>query len=434
VPSHNPTGCYRLNFDIDEDANRLNIHPGRCKAFLVFEGVDSAFYCWLNGTFVGYSQDSRLPAEFDVTDLVHTGCNTLAVQVMKWSDGSYLEDQDMWWLSGIHRNVYVQFKPLCHVADFFVTTPLCFDESSNEFKSARLHVDVDICGPNESELQALTVTAELYRCAPEQDLGFKGFTISGHSRDKPLISVQASPVPLWTAGDTTGKSRREEAGAAARAVFDVDASSIEPDGTLPLLWSPESPSLYVLVLALRDNTGRVFEYEACQVGFRQAQLSHRSLLHNGRPVMLRGVNRHEHCPRRGKTVSLRSMMEDAILMKRFNFNAVRCSHYPNHPLWYEVCNAFGLYVVDEANVETHGFDPGLQNNAVNPACSSLWLPAILDRGVRMLERDKNHPCVIMWSLGNESGCGGVHHAMAGYFRARDPSRLVRGYPSFVIAL
>lgn len=422
VPEDNPTGCYRLEFELPESINATND-----RLYLVFEGVDSAFYCWLNGWLVGYSQDSRLPAEFDITELVQRGesCrNVLALQVMKWSDGSYLEDQDMWWLSGIHREVYIQAKPDRHISDFHVKTPLLFGDMDAQgtlpIISAKLEIDVELQSHHSSGnegLEGLTVEMQLF----PSDVLYEMQDSKSKGRI-PLITNSASPKALWTAGDTTGKPTAASAGHSARASFDINV--IEAlHGALPSLWSAEDPTLYLAVLALKDGD-EVLEYEAVQVGFRNTGLGHKCVLHNGRPVMFYGVNRHEHHDRKGKTVDLADMMADAILMKSLNFNSVRCSHYPNHPRWYDVCNAIGLYVIDEANVETHGFDPGLCNNMANPACSPLWLASIVDRGIRMFERDKNNACIVFWSLGNESGYGPAHDAMAAYFRSRDCSRLV----------
>ena len=414
VPRNNPTGCYCLDFVVEEDA--LDLDWSALHADIVFEGVDSAFYCWLNGEFLGYSQDSRLPAEFRVDGVLAPGRNRLSVMVLKWSDGSYLEDQDMWWLSGIHRQVYLQFKPRCYIADVCVQTPLKFNTTTCRLQEAALRIQVDIRADTESEVEQAHISASLHRLDARGSYG---------GVSDPLFVATIHPRLLWTAGDTTGVSCAVRHETSARGTYAADAMQLE-DGRPVRLWSAEDPALYLLLLELKDKQGRVLEYEALQVGFRQADLcpERRCFLHNGQPVMLRGVNRHEHCPCKGKAIDVQGMLQDAKLMKRFNFNAVRCSHYPNHPLWYEICNAIGLYVIDEANVETHGFDPGLCNNDANPACSPLWFYSIVDRGVRMFERDKNNPCILMWSLGNESGYGPAHLAMAAYIRARDPSRLI----------
>jgi beta-galactosidase len=455
VPLNNPTGCYRRSFTLDADI--LASH----RVFLVFEGVDSAFYCYINGEFIGYSQDSRLPAEFDITAAVHAGQNLVAAQVLKWCDGSYLEDQDMWRMSGIHRDVYIQFKPRkAYIADFHVRTPLEFLKQPTEqtsaqdgetssstmmtstLKSALLEVDVDIRGVSSiEEFEYIHVIATLHEWN-QSELWPKEEKISSGD-GVVLLNMKGKPVELWTAGDTSGTSSLADTGYSGRVSLSADAMSMKHTDdlkiTTPRLWSAEAPHLYILILELhyinttsqqgeinKPTTSSILEYEAAQVGFRTTILSpcSRNFLHNNCPIMLRGANRHEHDPHTGKAVSVASMKKDACLMKQFNFNAVRCSHYPNHPLWYEICTAYGLYCIDEANVETHGFDPGLRNNPSNPACSPVWLSSIVDRGVRMFERDKNHACVIMWSLGNESGYGAAHDAMAGYLKNRDTSRLV----------
>lgn len=413
VPEDNPTGCYRLTFELSQEEVDLEI--AECRCTVVFEGVDSAFYCWLNGVYLGYSQDSRLPAEFSVKSVLQEGKNVLAVKCIKWSDGSYLEDQDMWWLSGIHRDVYLQFKPTCYIADYSIKTPLTFDTETNKLVEASLNVEIDICGTTEAELENVCIIGSLY---------------SMHDWDqqkenmRPLMTLKGIPRRLWTAGDTTCFPNSLSNDISARCNLRADVVGLLHENLLGL-WSAENPELYVFIIELNLN-GESLEYEASQVGIRHTVLCpiRRCFLHNGQPIMLRGVNRHEHCPYKGKTVLPDEMLRDAKLMRLFNFNAVRCSHYPNHHLWYEICNMIGLYVVDEANVETHGFDPGLCNNEANPACSPNWFASIVDRGIRMYERDKNYPSILFWSLGNESGYGPVHLAMAGYIRARDPHRLV----------
>lgn len=335
----------------------------------MFEGVDSAFYCWVNGIKVGYSQDSRLPAEFEITDIVQPGTNTLAVQVMKWCDGSYLEDQDMWRMSGIHRDVYVLVKPAVHIADFYVQTPLEFSEfSQGELSGARLEIEVDLEAPSSEILQKCTVKADVYPCS----VAHIGVPFANS-----ILSVTASPTEVWTARDPTAKRNPADCGVGGRVKF--SANMMEKGQKQFKLWSAEDPAHYVLVLELVDEAGKSLEIEACQVGFRDTRVQDRQLLHNGMPIIVRGVNRHEHDQKNGKAITFDNMLEDILIMKRHNFNAVRCSHYPNNSLWYELCTAYGLYVVDEANVETHGFDPGLTNNQVNPACSPLWTASIVGK-------------------------------------------------------
>lgn len=406
VPESNPTGCYRLRFTTPEDFG--------ANAFLIFDGVDSAFDCWLNGTFIGYSQDSRLPAEFDVSAHLKPqgGENVLAVRVIKWCDGSYLEDQDMWRLSGIHRSVYLLLKKEVYIQDFEVRTHVDFDQSADRVEHVALDVHVDIVangdklGSSSYNEDLLSVNARVFEYHYGESIDV----------EHPLVEKQASLEPVWLSKSCHSSFRRAHG---LRAEIKIDQLEDRVQ-----LWSAETPNCYLLVLSLQHGDD-VIEYEADIIGFRKTWISETGqLLHNGKSIMIRGVNRHEHCPLTARTMTLSAMKNDAVLMKQYNFNAVRCSHYPNHDLWYRICTIYGLYVVDEANVETHGFDPGLKNNRINPACSPEWTCAIIDRGIRMYERDKNIPSIIFWSLGNEAGYGPAHLAMAGYIRARDTSRAI----------
>eukprot|EP00877_Chromochloris_zofingiensis_P007801 jgi/Chrzof1/3274/Cz12g19050.t1 len=401
VPVDNPTGCYRHTFTVQgpTEGNRY---------LLIFEGVDSAFFCWLNGSFVGFSKDSRLPAEFNVTHLIQDGANLLAVQVMRWSDGTYLEDQDMWRMSGIHRDVLLLVKPAAaHVTDLAVRTPLTFDHATAKLLTAELAADVSLTGASQHELEGLTVLLHL--------LDDKG---------APVLQPVACPVskPCWHARDPSGCQDTTTAGVGATASLRCDVLGCWSAVGGPSLWSAECPYCYILVVELRDRHGSIVECEACQVGFRSACIQDGQLLHNGRPIMIRGVNRHEFDDRHGKVVSEEHMLRDMLLMKRANINAMRCSHYPNNTRWYELCNQYGLYVVDEANIETHGFDPTFMHNTNHPAHHPAWLSAFMERGSRMYERDKSNPCILMWSLGNESGFGAAHTAMAGWLRCKDATR------------
>lgn len=408
VPQDNPTGCYRRSFTIPYGTTWENT-----RITLVFKGVDSAFACWLNGKFIGYSQDSRLPAEFDVTDHAMIGSNLLAVQVMKWSDGSYLEDQDMWWLSGIYRRVFLLAQPKAvHMTDYHIRTPLTFDPEG-KLTSLALHGDVHLAAQAKSIMDEATIKVKLMGPVT-LGCSFDGIKTLAASEVKPDSS-------FWLGNDTTGQASANTALVGGRASFKWTAASFSGDIKL---WSAEEPECYCLVIELYDQWGTHIQTEACQVAFRETGIRDGVLVHNGRRIMVRGVNRHEHDPVDGKAISEESMVLDILMMKQANFNAVRTAHYPNNTRFYTLCTAFGLYVMDEANVETHGFDPSLSNNPINPACSPLWLASIVDRGVRMYERDKNHPCIIAWSLGNESGFGPAHTAMASYLRSRDPHRVV----------
>lgn len=374
----NPVGLYRRNFEFP-DAWR-----GR-QIFLVFEGVDSAFYAWINGETVGYSQGSRLPAEFNITPYIRSGENTLTVMVYRWSDGSYLEDQDMWRLSGIYRDVYLFCTPNIHIRDFFVRTEL-----DREYKDATLRVRVKIRNYSSSHIEGYRVKINLF-----------------DADDKPVLDK----VLMHTIEKIKAR--------------DEIVVNLEHKVKNPKKWSAESPYLYTLLIALTDNENNVLEVENCKVGFRQVEVKDGRILVNGVPVLLKGVNRHEHDDVRGHAVTVESMITDIKLMKRFNFNAVRTSHYPNDPKWYDLCDKYGIYVIDEANIECHGL-ANIWETVFRrePANDLEWLNAFMERCVRMVERDKSHPCVIMWSLGNESGYGPNHDAMACWIHGYDPTRPV----------
>lgn len=377
VPQENPTGLYRRTFTVDPE------WIGR-RIFIGFGGVDSAFYLWINGKPVGYSQDSRLPAEFDVTEYVQPGENTAALMVLRWSDGTYLEDQDMWWLSGIHRDVYLYTTPNVYIQDYFIKT--LFDA---EYRDAVLDVEVKITNAGAASAEGCSLVGYLYD--PEgQQVELENF----HAVD---LKVKA------------GQNRI--------AAFKADVAS-------PLKWSAETPQLYTLVLVLHDHNGMPLHIESSRVGFRQIDVKNGRILVNGNPVIFRGVNRHDHHDEFGKYVPYEDMVAEIKLMKRFNFNAVRTAHYPNDPKWYELCDEYGIYLIDEANIETHGIAQVGPGPADDPANSPEWLGAFLDRVSRMVLRDKNHPSVLIWSLGNEAGFGPNHEACAGWIHGYDPTRLV----------
>ncbi|HQE91402.1 MAG TPA: glycoside hydrolase family 2 TIM barrel-domain containing protein [Anaerolineae bacterium] len=363
---HNPVGCYRTSFILPED------WAGK-QVFIVFDGVDSAFYLWVNGKVVGYSQDSRLPAEFNLTPYLRPGENTLAARVYRWSDGSYLEDQDFWRLSGIYRDVYLFAAPPVHIRDFWAVTELDAD-----YRDAVLNIRADIHAYEAVALDGYTVEVQLY-----------------DAQNQCVVQSRSSISDLQSSSSIS---------------FVLPVSN-------PLKWSAEHPNLYTLLLTLRDAEETVLEVERCHVGFRKVEIEDGKILINGAPVYFHGVNRHEHHPDTGHTVGGESMLEDILLMKRFNINAVRTSHYPNDPRWYDLCDQYGLYLIDEANLETHGVWD-------EPTRDPVWQTAFLERGSRMVERDKNHPSVVIWSLGNESGHGPNHAAMAAWIHANDPTRPV----------
>jgi beta-galactosidase len=372
VPKANPTGCYRHTFNLDPAWLGRSI-------YLLFESVDSAFTVWVNGREVGYSQDSRLPAEFDVTPYIRAGQNTLAVQVMRYCDGSYLEDQDMWLLSGIQRDVILYSKPQISLQDYVVRTEL-----DSRYEDAVLHIEAQIARLPVSS--AYSVEAMLYDA---DDTPVYAKPVSARFNDRVLH--QTGIKMGW-------------------AVISQPVSN-------PKKWTAETPYLYKLVLTLRDAQGEALDFESCRIGFRQVEIKEGIILLNGVRLVLRGVNRHEHHPERGRVLTEDDMRTEIKLMKQFNFNAVRTSHYPDHPLWYDLCDEYGIYLIDEANIETHGVWDDLSNDP-------LWLHAYMERATRMVLRDKNHPSVLFWSLGNESGVGPHHAAMTAWIRAYDPTRLV----------
>ena len=370
VPSDNPTGCYRTTFSVTEhDVSRRN--------HIVFEGVNSAFHLWCNGHYVGYSQDSRLPAEFDLSPYLVAGENRLSVMVIRWSDGSYLEDQDMWWLSGIFRDVVLVTKPAHYIQDVFATPK--FDAC---FRDAQLSVRTAINAPKE-----YTVGVQLF------------------DGDHAVCEQVISP---------TNNRRIDEKGGWDDVVFQT------LDISQPRQWSAETPYLYRLVVTLYDEKGNFADAEGYNIGFRQIDIINGQLCLNGKPLLIRGVNRHEHHQSRGHAVTEQDMLEDIKLLKQNNFNAVRTAHYPNHPRWYDLCDKYGLYLVDEANLETHGMFPMGRLSR-----DTLWAGAYMARYTQMVERDKNHPSIIMWSLGNECGHGPNHDAMYAWSKSFDPSRPVQ---------
>ncbi|KAK8630145.1 hypothetical protein V6N13_078952 [Hibiscus sabdariffa] len=389
VPTDNPTGCYRTYFHIPKEweGHRILLH---------FEGVDSAFFAWVNGVPVGYSQDSRLPAEFEITDYCYDSDkkNVLSVQVYRWSDGSYLEDQDHWWLSGIHRDVLLLSKPQVFIADYFFKSNL-----ADDFSYADIQVEVKLDYSRETSKD--TVLTDYVIEAALYDFG------SWYNREgnvdllsTNVANIQLNRFPTQTLG--------------------FHGNMLVGKLEKPKLWSAEHPNLYTLVITLKDASGNLVDCESTPVGIRQVSKAPKQLLINGHPVVIRGVNRHEHHPRLGKTNVEACMVKDLVVMKQHNINAVRNSHYPQHPRWYELCDLFGMYMIDEANIETHGFD--LSGHLKHPTQEPIWAAAMVDRVIGMVERDKNHACIFSWSLGNEAGYGPNHSASAGWIRGRDPSR------------
>ncbi len=381
VPEDNPTGLYLHRFTIPDAWQDRQI-------IINFGGVESAFYVWINGQKVGYSQGSRLPAEFDITPYIQPGENTVGAMVIRWSDGSYLEDQDHWWMAGIYRSVYLYAKPNVQIFDVFART-----EFDTNFQDAVLRVQIKIDETNP------TIPADY-----QGDIAFFDTSIADYQVQLQLINAEGQHVFSAPPIQPIIKSD-----------WSMTIMNFNQSVPAPKKWSAETPTLYTLLLTLLDETGQTVEVVRQKIGFRQVEIKDRELLINGQPVLLKGVNRHDHDDVLGKTVTEESMIADIKLMKQFNLNAVRTSHYPNDSRWYELCDEYGLYVIDEANIETHGL--------YNKLCHDpTWTTAFLERGRRMVERDKNHPSIILWSLGNESGYGPNHDTMAGWIRGYDPTR------------
>ncbi len=375
VPDHNPTGCYRREFSLPDTWKER-------KVLLVFQGVDSAFHLSLNGKAVGYSQGSRLPSEFDVTPHLRQGQNLLTVTVYQWSDGSYLEDQDMWWLSGIFRDVYLLAVPQVRIRDFTVTTELLSKGSREPNPDARITIRTEVAD------------------------GYGGIGGS-HSLEVRLVDAGRNEVAK--------KNGTLDFGSGGQASLELECAIKEPQ-----LWTAETPYLYTLLISLLDSKGDLLEVIPWRAGIRQVEIAGGLLLVNGRPVKLKGVNRHDHHPDLGKAVPYSAMLEDVLLMKRHNINTVRTSHYPNDPRFYDLCDTYGLYVIDETDLECHGMRTIGDWNRLSD--NPTWEAAYMDRMVRMVQRDKNHACIIMWSLGNESGFGVNHKKMAEDARRIDPTR------------
>jgi beta-galactosidase len=367
----NHVSAYRRTFSVPP------AWAGR-EIFLTFDGVNSFFYLWVNGEKLGFSKDTRTPSTFRLTPHLRPGKNQLAVEVFRWNDGSYLEDQDFWRLSGIMRNVSLWSAPSVHVRDFTIRTDL-----DAAYRDA-----------------TLTVTAEV-----------RNFTS--------VTRVAGVEIKLY---DPTGKFLLD---LAAPGTSIAGGGSKEFKLRMPVAnprkWSAEIPQLYTLLLTAKDEAGRVLETIPWRVGFRAVEIENGQLLVNGAPVLFRGVNRHEWDPDSGQVMTRERMLQDIRLMKQNNINAVRSCHYPNVPEWYALCDEYGLYVIDEANIESHGMGYEEHTLAKVPA----WGPAHLDRTIRMFERDKNHACIITWSLGNEAGFGENFIRDYQWLKQHDPTRPVQ---------
>ncbi|MCW8312244.1 DUF4981 domain-containing protein [Sphingobacterium sp. InxBP1] len=380
---YNGVGSYQKTFELPSSWEGMNIT-------LHFGGVTSAYQLWVNDKYVGYAEDSCLPSEFNVTPYLRKGKNRVSVQVLRWSDASYLEDQDHWRMSGIHREVFLMAEPKVRIADFHWQATL-----DAAYRDAKFSLRPKIDNFSGDSISGFTLKAQLY------DANNQAVLSKPLEKDAAAIFDEIYP-----------------------RLDNVKFGLLETTLQNPKKWSPDEPNLYRLVLTLYDKDNRLLEAKTCQVGFRTIAFSPQDgkLLINGRTTYLYGVNRHDHHPERGKALTREDMEADIRQIKQFNFNAIRTSHYPNDPYIYELCDRYGIMVMDEANMETHGLGGKLMND---PA----WLAALNERVVRMVQRDKNHPSIIIWSLGNESGRGPNTAAMAAWIHDFDITRPVHYEPA-----
>ena len=370
--ARNPVGSYRTVFKVPENWTKRQI-------IVHFDGVKSAFYLWINGKKVGYSQGSMTPAEFDITTYLKSGENLLAVEVYRWCDGSYLEDQDYWRLSGIYRDVYLYSTPEVHIRDFFVSCDL--DEN---YKNATLKINAKIQNFSSENIEEYSLDVTLFN---------KNIPVEKEILASAVLHLK-------------GNQEKE-------VVLQAKVES-------PEKWTAETPNLYSILLTLKNSKGEIREIEQTDFGFRKIEIKNSKLLINGQSVLLKGVNRHEFDPDLGMAITENSMIKDILLMKQFNINTVRTCHYPNQPVWYNLCDKYGLYLIDEANIESHGM--GYEKESLGHDKS--WQDAHIDRVVSMVERDKNHPSIIIWSLGNEAGPGVNFQACSDKIKELDSSRFI----------
>jgi beta-galactosidase len=398
APEHNPTGLYRRSFTLPRDwkNRRVVLHLG---------SAESCFLIYVNGFFAGAGKDTRLPSEYDITPFLREGENLLAIKVVRYSDASYVEDQDQWWYGGIHRSVFLYATGDCYIKDIKALPGSVIREGS---------------GSRGSLSFALTLGGKV----PEgRSTG--NTAVNVHADETPFTFSYALyplslPAGYKEAEDLAARLLEKEPLASGELTlacnFRLNANTAEGELSVPgpQAWSHENPRLYILAVSLYRD-GRHIESVSFCTAFRGVKIANRELLINGKAVLIKGVNRHEHDEKTGKTLSTASMVRDIFLLKTHNFNSVRTCHYPNDERWYDLCDRYGIYLIDEANVESHCFYDQLCND-------SAWTYAFTSRMSRMAERDKNHPSVIIWSLGNESGYGPSHDMGAAWLRRYDPSR------------
>ena len=371
IPEENPTGCYLRKFNIPREWQDREV-------FIHFKGVETVYYLWINGMEAGYSQDSKLPSEFNITSFIKEGENTVAVQVMRFADSTYLEDQDYWYLSGIFRSVCLYAKPKARIVDWKIdATPDLYhpfgivkaDVSINRFNGfANYRIQLDILDMED------------------------GLLVSGVSEINPQAEYRSYEKP------TSNTAR-----------IQIKVDNIEQ-------WTPETPTLYKAVITLLSPENQAVDFESCRIGFKKIEIKNGVILLSGSRLIVRGVNRHEHEAYGGRTVTAAHMTEEIKLMKRLGINSVRTCHYPNDPIWYDLCDELGLLLICECNLETHGIEGALTHD---PA----WGTSFLERAIRMVLTHKNHPSIYSWSLGNESGVGANHAGMTGWIKEYDPTRL-----------
>jgi beta-galactosidase len=379
----NPIGSYQRKFTVPENWNDMTVS-------LHFGGVSSAFQVWINGDFLGYGQDSFNSSEFNITPYLKKGENILSVRVFRYSDGSYLEDQDHWRLSGIQREVFIMAEPKLHIQDFFYQTKL-----DKQYKDAVFQLRPRIKNLTGDTIKNQMVEVQLY-----------------DAQNKPLFEKALNRKAADIISEISPRLDKVRFGFFQETIKN------------PLKWSSEIPNLYTLVMTLKNSDGSISEVKSCKLGFRSIEFSKENskMLINGKETYVYGVNHHGHHPVRGEAVNHQDLEEDVKLMKKFNFNFVRTSHFPDDPYFYELCDKYGLMVMDEANLETHGLGGFLSND-------QQWTHAYLERMTRMVERDKNHPSIVMWSLGNEAGKGPNHAAMAAWTHDYDITRPVHYEPA-----
>lgn len=373
---YNPMGIYKKSFTIPPDWIDKQV-------FIHFAGIQSAMYLWINDEKVGYHEDGMLPSEFNITNYVKKGDNEITVQVFNWSSGSYLEDQDFWRLSGIYRDVYLFATPNVRMRDFAV-----FSELDDEYKDATLNVTVDI-----ENLHTLKNEQYFIRTT--------------------LIDMQGNTVSTFKSENFQVQNSTER------------TISLKNRVSNPLKWTAETPNLYKVGIELVSTNDKIIQAFVINTGFRKIEIKNGLFLVNGKPVKIKGVNRHEFDMYSGRAITRESMIKDILLMKQYNINSVRTSHYPNQPEWYNLCDEYGLYVMDEANIESHGL--WVQDYYIGDRPE--WKQSIVERNINMVERDKNHPSIVFWSMGNESGVGPNFDSAYEAIKHADPQKRPVHYES-----